>query len=178
MTCHTPGITHLAMPQSKLAAAIRNTEMHRMILLSEKMWGDLRGGKKSVGELKGVPQEITVTLSNPGLALKRQQSWEQVKESAAKNVSHVVWVKRFVGDGQLVEQTAAAARPPKKKDRGCSQAATKKTAAAARPQHKRLRLQLGRNETPLDSICMQTRAHTFFCNIGCRRACMLSTVCN
>jgi len=54
---------------------------------SEKMWGDLRGGKKSIGELKGVPLEITVTLSNPGLALKRQQSWEQVKESAAKNVS-------------------------------------------------------------------------------------------
>jgi ferredoxin len=51
----------------------------------EKMWGDLRGGKKSIGELKGVPLEITVTLSNPGLALKRQQSWEQVKESAAKN---------------------------------------------------------------------------------------------
>lgn len=53
------------------------------------MWGDLRGGKKSVGELKSIPMEITVTLSNPGLALKRQQSWEQVKESAAKNVSRI-----------------------------------------------------------------------------------------
>lgn len=51
----------------------------------EKMWGDLRGGKKSIDELQKVPQEITVTLSNPGLALKRQQTWEQVKESAAKN---------------------------------------------------------------------------------------------
>ena len=34
-----------------------------------------------------VPMEITVTLSNPGLALKRQQSWEQVKANTAKNVS-------------------------------------------------------------------------------------------
>ena len=32
-----------------------------------------------------VPMEITVTLSNPGLALKRQQSWEQVKANTAKN---------------------------------------------------------------------------------------------
>lgn len=51
----------------------------------EKMWGDLRGGKKSLTELQGAPEEITITLSNPGLALKRQQSWEQVKEAAAKN---------------------------------------------------------------------------------------------
>ena len=58
------------------------------------MWGDLRGGKKSIGELKAVPMEITVTLSNPGLALKRQQSWEQVKESAAKNVS--LYVARWI----------------------------------------------------------------------------------
>ena len=34
-----------------------------------------------------IDTQITVTLSNPGLALKRQQSWEQVKDSAAKNVS-------------------------------------------------------------------------------------------
>lgn len=96
------------MPQSKLAAAIRNTEMHRVILLSEKMWGDLRGGKKSVGELKGVPQEITVTLSNPGLALKRQQSWEQVKESAAKNTKD--WLDpNFKGPGG-----AGGAPAPKK----------------------------------------------------------------
>lgn len=51
----------------------------------EKMWGDLRGGKKSIDELQKVPMEITVTLSNPGLALKRQQSWEQVKANTAKN---------------------------------------------------------------------------------------------
>ena len=53
----------------------------------EKMWGDLRGGKKSIDELQKVPDAITITLSNPGLALKRQQSWEVVKTSAAKNVS-------------------------------------------------------------------------------------------
>ena len=29
---------------------------------SEKMWGDLRGGKKSVSELRGSPDELTVTL--------------------------------------------------------------------------------------------------------------------
>mmetsp|Transcript_63307 Transcript_63307/g.131707 ORF Transcript_63307/g.131707 Transcript_63307/m.131707 type:complete len:242 (-) Transcript_63307:144-869(-) len=51
----------------------------------EKMWGDLRGGKKSVAELRSTPQSLTITLQNPNLALKKQQSWEQVKQSAAKN---------------------------------------------------------------------------------------------
>ena len=60
------------------------------------MWGDLRGGKKSIDELQKVPQEITVTLSNPGLALKRQQTWEQVKESAAQNVSLCVSVESLM----------------------------------------------------------------------------------
>ncbi len=41
---------------------------------SEKMWGDLRGGKKSVNELRGSPDELTVTLqvrvSDPALQLE------------------------------------------------------------------------------------------------------------
>jgi len=54
----------------------------------EKMWGDLRGGKKSLSELQSAPTDITITLSNPGLALKRQQSWEVVKEATAKNTDN------------------------------------------------------------------------------------------
>lgn len=48
----------------------------------EKMWGDLRGGKKSVNELRGSPDELTVTLQNPNLSLKKQQSWENIKDVA------------------------------------------------------------------------------------------------
>ncbi|KAJ1481951.1 hypothetical protein T484DRAFT_3636778, partial [Baffinella frigidus] len=53
----------------------------------EKMWGDLKGGKKSVSELRGAPEALTITLSNPGLALKRQRSWEDVKGAMAKNTN-------------------------------------------------------------------------------------------
>mmetsp|Transcript_65078 Transcript_65078/g.95295 ORF Transcript_65078/g.95295 Transcript_65078/m.95295 type:complete len:212 (+) Transcript_65078:132-767(+) len=51
----------------------------------EKMWGDLRGGKKSIGELQGPPMEITIILQNPSMALKRQRTWEDVKESVKVN---------------------------------------------------------------------------------------------
>eukprot|EP00961_Rhodomonas_salina_P163950 2208036-Rhodomonas_salina.1 len=37
--------------------------MDSRVVVSEKMWGDLRGGKKSVTELRGTPQELTITLS-------------------------------------------------------------------------------------------------------------------
>ena len=40
------------------------------------MWGDLRGGKKSVSELRGTPDTLTVTLQNPNIAYKRQQTFE------------------------------------------------------------------------------------------------------
>ena len=53
----------------------------------EKMWGDLRGGKKSVAELKGAPETLTITLSNPNLALKRQRTWEEVKDATAQNTN-------------------------------------------------------------------------------------------
>eukprot|EP00802_Teleaulax_amphioxeia_P028465 Tamp_30174.p1 GENE.Tamp_30174~~Tamp_30174.p1 ORF type:complete len:232 (-),score=43.31 Tamp_30174:48-743(-) len=51
----------------------------------EKMWGDLRGGKKSIGDLSGAPMEITIVLQNPTLALKRQRTWEEVKDNVKNN---------------------------------------------------------------------------------------------
>jgi len=51
----------------------------------ERMWGDLRGGKKSIGELQGPPTEVTIVLQNPTLALKRQRTWEEVKDNIKNN---------------------------------------------------------------------------------------------
>lgn len=51
----------------------------------EKMWGDLRGGKKSVAELRGTPAELTVTLANPNIALKRKEVYEKSKDAIASN---------------------------------------------------------------------------------------------
>jgi len=51
----------------------------------EKMWGDLRGGKKSVSELRGTPDTLTVTMANPNIAYKRQQTFEQSKDQLQAN---------------------------------------------------------------------------------------------
>jgi len=51
----------------------------------EKMWGDLRGGKKSVSELRSAPQELTVTLANPNIAYKKKEIYEKSKDAIASN---------------------------------------------------------------------------------------------
>jgi len=78
----------------------------------EKMWGDLRGGKKSVAELRGTPEELIITLQNPNLALKKQQTWEQVKDSAAKNTKD--WLDPNYKPGARVPPGGTPPPPPKR----------------------------------------------------------------
>ena len=56
----------------------------------EKMWGDLRGGKKSVGELRSSPDELTVTLqvhliSETAPCLGSLQSGSTVSSSSVRS---------------------------------------------------------------------------------------------
>jgi hypothetical protein len=78
----------------------------------EKMWGDLKGGKKSVSELRGAPEALTITLSNPNLALKRQRSWEDIKSQSAKNTNQ--WLDPNYKPPKKGAPAAAPQEPKKK----------------------------------------------------------------
>ncbi len=50
------------------------------------MWGDLRGGKKSVFELRDTPESLTVTMQNPNIAMKKKSTYEGSKDTIKAKV--------------------------------------------------------------------------------------------
>jgi hypothetical protein len=107
-TCHTCQLTFIHTTERRCGAIcvyIHNAYIPYMPTYfhthnREKMWGDLRGGKKSVFELRDTPEELTVTMQNPNIALKRKATFENnkdiIKEKVCAHGAHVLPVRMHV----------------------------------------------------------------------------------